>query len=182
MAINDRIASLKPYLLIYNVSIEDGVQYAVLRVPQNWSVPADEITKAYGVRVSKIDGGICFMLESDKNSDILFDSLDYVVDLNKKMQERVGLLKEKIEELKKIFMAETLDKLKTLEFVFKPQKKGKGKTKTAEPTVASSAVDTEIEQKSEEPQKVADVEQNEIAGTTGGDGGSLMDFIEKTIE
>ena len=29
MALKERIEKLKPYLLVYNVSMEDGVQYAV---------------------------------------------------------------------------------------------------------------------------------------------------------
>ena len=166
MALKDRIEKLKPYLLVYNVSMEDGVQYAVLRIPKNWSVPVQEIKNAYGVEVRNIEGGICFLAEIDKGSDVLFDSLEYAVDLNVRLLERAELLKEKVEELKNIFLTEkSIEKLKTIEFVFKPRKKGVAKAKAA------------VEKPQEEANEVVVKEEPKDSGDTG-----LMDFVEKSIE
>ena len=166
MALRDRIEKLKPYLLVYNVSMEDGVQYAVLRIPKNWSVPVQEIKNAYGVEVRNIEGGICFLAEIDKGSDVLFDSLEYAVDLNVRLLERAELLKEKVEELKNIFLTEkSIEKLKTIEFVFKPRKKGTTKAKPA------------VDKPQEEVNEVVVKEEPKDSGDTG-----LMDFVEKSIE
>ena len=119
MALKDRIEKLKPYLLVYNVSMEDGVQYAVLRIPKNWSVPVQEIKNAYGVEVRNIEGGICFLAEIDKGSDVLFDSLEYAVEMNLRLLERAELLKEKEKEKKSIVVStKSIEKQKTIDFVF----------------------------------------------------------------
>lgn len=174
MALNERIQKLKPYLLVYNVSIEDGVQYAVLKMPEKWSVPSNEIDKAYGVKVRAIEGGICFLADIDAGQDTLFDSLDYVVNLNVKMQERVALLKQKVDELKEIFMKEDLEKLKTIEFTFPPQKKGKGGTsqKKGKPQVEEKPEPVVEEPVKEEPV----VEEKPVEENNG-----LMDFVENSI-
>lgn len=173
MGFNDRISKLKPYLVAYNVTVEDGVQYAALRFPQNWSVPAEEIDKAYGVKVKALEGGVCFLSEIERGSDALFSSIDYVVDLNVKMEERMGLLKEKVLELKKIFMSEDLEKLKTLEFVFKPRKKAAQVQKKKDVEQAQvTGQDTTAPNEG--------VSENETAVPEPSD--DLMDFVEKSIE
>lgn len=176
MALSDRIEKLKPYLLVYNVSIEDGVQYAVLRIPEKWSIPTEEIDKAYGVKVRKIDGGICFLADIEAGQDSLFDSLDYVISLNIKLEERVSLLKQKVDELKEIFMKEDLEKLRTIEFVFPPQKNTKNggarkKTKPQQQNVAATEIKKE--------QKPVPVEADEKPTEENGNG--LMDFVENSI-
>lgn len=175
MGLNDRIEKLKPYLLVYNVSIDDGVQYAVLRLPDKWSIPADEIDKAYGVKIRKIDGGICFLADISAGQDTLFNSLDYVVNLNVKLEERVSLLKQKVDELKEIFMKEDLEKLKTIEFTFPPRKKGKssdGQKKTKQQPVAQETEEKPVEVPAEQAEKQEEEES----------GSGLMDFVEKSIE
>lgn len=175
MALNERIQKLKPYLLVYNVSIEDGVQYAVLKMPEKWSVPSNEIDKAYGVKVRAIEGGICFLADIDAGQDTLFDSLDYVVNLNVKMQERVSLLKQKVDELKEIFMKEDLEKLKTIEFTFPPQKKGKAGASQKKPKPqVEEKVEPVVEEKPLEAEPV--VEEKPAEENNG-----LMDFVENSI-
>lgn len=174
MALNERIQKLKPYLLVYNVSIEDGVQYAVLKMPEKWSVPSNEIDKAYGVKVRAIEGGICFLADIDAGQDTLFDSLDYVVNLNVKMQERVALLKQKVDELKEIFMKEDLEKLKTIEFTFPPQKKGKSGTSQKK---GKPQAEEKPELVVEEPVKEGPVAEEKPVEENNG----LMDFVENSI-
>lgn len=176
MGLNDRIEKLKPYLLVYNVSIEDGVQYAVLRLPDKWSIPADEIDKAYGVKIRKIEGGICFLADISAGQDTLFNSLDYVVNLNVKLEERVSLLKQKVDELKEIFMKEDLEKLKTIEFTFPPRKKGKSSDGQKKTKPQPQPVVQETEEKpAEVPVEQAEKQEEE-------NGSGLMDFVEKSIE
>lgn len=188
MSLKERIDKLKPYLLAYNVSMEDGVQYAVLRVPQNWTIPAEDIDKTYGVKVRAIDGGTCFLADINDGHEVLFDSLDHVVELNVKIQERMALLKTKVEELKKLFISEDLERLKTLEFTFKPQKKGA--KKSTKPAVdVSAGIDPPSD-----PAALAEIQVPEATPVTeavipelekpknDSNGGSLIDFVEDSIE
>lgn len=181
MSLKERIDKLKPYLLAYNVSMEDGVQYAVLRVPQNWTIPAEDIDKTYGVKVRAIDGGTCFLADINDGHEVLFDSLDHVVELNVKIQERMALLKTKVEELKKLFISEDLDRLKTLEFTFKPQKKGvKKSAKPAVEVAVDPAALTEIQVP--EAAYGAEAIPEPEKPKKDSNGGSLMDFVEDSIE
>ena len=177
MAITDRIQKLKPYLAVYNISVEDGVQYAVLRTPEKWTFPVADIEKAYDVKVNKMEGGaVGFFSDISSGADALFDAVEYAINLNVEMEERLSLLREKIEDLKKLFMTESLSKLKRIDFVFKAEKKTSlagGKKKTAP---VQEIVEQPVEGETTEPDTPI-VEEPETEEDNG-----LMDFVEKSIE
>ena len=82
------------------------------------------------------------------------------------MNKTVYYTKEKVEELKNIFLSEkSIEKLKTIDFVFKPRKKGAKKAKS------------EAEKPQEEVNEVVVKEEPKDSEDNG-----LMDFVEKSIE
>ena len=85
------------------------------------------------------------------------------------------MLDEKIKELGNLFATETLDKLKTLKFVFEPQKKSAKKVaKKAEPVVVETTIDPVVV-----PVETAE-EVNVNEEVEGADDSSLLGFA-KTI-
>lgn len=122
--ISSRIAKLGKYFVSFNVVAEEAAAYVIMRFPNGWSLPDQaRMKEIFGIELAPIEGGLCFVTEITNGSDKLFDAADYVIDFNQQLEVRKSMLQEKIKELKNIFASETVDKLKTLKFVFEPQKK-----------------------------------------------------------
>lgn len=133
MSLNERITKVKPYFVTFNVNGEEDAMYVVAKFPQTWAIPDKSgLLENFKVQVAPMNNGICFVTESENGADCVFDALDYVIDFNKSVEERKALLMEKVNELKQLFSTETLEKLKTLTFIFEPQKKKGPKKKKSE--------------------------------------------------
>lgn len=154
MAIQDRIEKIKPFFIQFNIAAEDGAAYALVRFPndkERWEMPTNALLKDnFKVEIGVRQEGVYFVSDLNDGVDCIFDAIDYVIEYNRSIQEKSGLLIEKIQELKQLFISEDIERLKTLEFVMKDKKKG-GKTsrKTAKAEVVSiseehSINDTEI--------------------------------------
>ena len=122
----------------------EGASVLLVRLPQGWQVP-NTVEKDFGVQTAVRQEGTYFVVELDKGTDVLFDAVDFVIEFNQSIIEKSELLKEKISELKEIFIKNPMEKLKTLEFTFPPQKKsGKKTTKqTTAPTEIKIEAPTE---------------------------------------
>ena len=76
----------------------------------------------------------------------IFNTIDETIMYNKELEEKVELLKEKINQLYDLFNAKSIDELKTLEFVTKKGKSNRQRKKPKEETketVASTVVKEE---------------------------------------
>lgn len=85
--------------------------------------------------------------------DKIFDAVEYTIRFNMEAQERLTLFNEKVEELKKLFVEESLERLKTLSFVLDKKKKGaqgKSKSTTAKDTMEIIATPVQNANKPEE--------------------------------
>ena len=155
MDLKFRIEKTKPYFVSFNVMAEESVSYAVVKFPSGWATPdSNALLSNFKVQVAPMgQGQMCFASEIENGSECIFDALDYVIDFNKAVEERKALLHQKIEELKELFCSETLDRLKTLEFTFPPQKKGGKKTVVKKTTTIAEAKPVEVDQPKKEEEK-----------------------------
>lgn len=144
MEIQDRINKIKQYFINFN--IVEGYSYILAKFPPNWKMPKkEELMEAYGVKIAADPKGICFFTEFSNSTDMLFDAVEYIIDFNEKLMERVALFKEKMNELNELFSSEDLETLKTLEFKFGKKKKNKKKEKIMEaPELPEKAEEDEI--------------------------------------
>ena len=123
-----RIDTIKQYFREMQVTKveETNVIYVVVSFPQKWIID-DEITGKYDVNVmdGKEPGEYYFCAELSVGFDKVFDAIDHCIGVNRDAMERAQIFQEKIAELKEIFGdgTRTTEELKTLEFVFPPQKK-----------------------------------------------------------
>ena len=123
-----RIDKIKQYFREMQVTKveETNVIYVVVSFPQKWIID-DEITGKYDVNVmdGKEPGEYYFCAELSVGFDKVFDAIDHCIGVNRDAMERAQIFQEKIAELKEIFGdgTRTTEELKTLEFVFPPQKK-----------------------------------------------------------
>jgi hypothetical protein len=132
MNIKERIEKLGQYFNSMNLSSDNGIIYVRVQFPKGWG--CSEVTEHnFNVKSVKDDipGYFYFFADMEIGFDKVFDAIEYNIQFNEEAQAKVGLLKEKIEELKYIFEKEDIDVLKTLEFKYKT-KKHKTNTKRKE--------------------------------------------------
>ena len=123
-----------------------NVIYVVVVFPPKWIID-DEITEKYDVRVMNgkgEEGEFYFCAEMGVGFDKVFDAIDHCIGVNKDAMERAQIFQEKIAELKEIFGngTNTIEELRTLEFVFPPQKKSVKRKKTPVEEVADKEIKT----------------------------------------
>lgn len=123
MDIKERIENLGKYFNSMNLSSENGIIYVRVQFPKGWG--CSEVTEHnFNVKAvqDEIPGYFYFFAEMEIGFDKVFDAIEYNIHFNEEAQAKVGLLKEKIEELKYVFENEDIDVLKTLEFKYKKKK------------------------------------------------------------
>lgn len=141
MAIQDRIEKIKAFFKGFNVDAEQGVSVLLVRFPNGWQIPNQEnLSKKFSIQIAARQEGYYFVSEIENGIDGLFDAADYTIEYNQSIIEKSEILKEKINELKELFINESIERLKTLEFTFggekitpkKNVKSGKKSTASAE--------------------------------------------------
>lgn len=119
--------------------INENVKYFKgLEVSDGYYVVKVQFEEKWGTYNSP-DNTVCCVKSKDGNSqymyygsvddttlDAIFDLIESTIKMNVEAELKVNLMLEKIEELKGLFASESLDKLKTLSFVFKDAKKHRG--------------------------------------------------------
>jgi len=137
--IKDRIEKIKEYFKGMRVDTDNGENaiYIIVQFPPKWIVD-NTIEEKYGINViqgNEYPGQFYFCAEMEVGFDVLFDAIEYSIDKMLTAQERARLLKEKAEELKELFIDETIpiEALRTLTFTYKTAKPKKvSKTKKEE--------------------------------------------------
>ena len=147
--IQERIARVKEYFNGMQVTKVDGtdVIYVIVTFPDRWIID-DGIEEKYDVSVrnGKEPCQYYFCAEMEVGFDKVFDAVDHCIGVNKDAMERAQIFQEKLKELKEIFADGTraISDLKTLEFVFPPQKKGIKRKKTPIEEIADKELDNEL--------------------------------------
>lgn len=117
MTLQERIEKIKPCFKGFNVDAKEGVSVLLAKFPNGWQVP-ETVVKSFNLQTETRPEGVYFVTEIENGIDELFDAVDYVIEYNQSIIEKSEILKEKIGELKDLFVRESVEKLKTLRFVF----------------------------------------------------------------
>ena len=149
MDVNQRIDKIKSFFITLNVS--DGAICIVTKLPSKWEMPDKQyLIDEYKCQIAQQNGATFFMTEIENGFDTVFDCIDHIIILNKAIEEKAALLETKLKELKDLFVNESLDKLKTLQFVFVEA----GKKKNSKSTMVLARVN-----KDEAKKEVADEQE-----------------------
>lgn len=180
MTLQEKIDAAKPYLKLFNISLEDDAISAVLDLPKGWLVPDDESLRSnYGVIKRTGPNNIqYFFTEVNNGYDRLFDCIEYILTTNQEVEKIKDLFKVKAAELKKLFNEKTYDELLGLEFTFKPVKKPSGKRKPAKPVEDKTVVEKLEEISKPEPKKKEIIVDEEPEPAPPADGNDLLAFAE----
>ena len=117
MDVNERIKNVGKYFAMFNV--HDGVVCLGIHLPDKWTLfDTQAICDEFAIQIKSKDSVTFFLCDIDDGFEPVFDAVDFIIEQNKSLEEKTNLLKQKVEELRTLFEGESLEKLKTLEFVF----------------------------------------------------------------
>ena len=134
MKLGERIAKNQQF--IQNVQITGGLNIVQVAYPKEWVVIPDS---KGNISITKDENGMVYYyskMDVSTLEDIL-DHVEYTVSENQEIELKKQMLVDRIEELKRLFDNNNMEKLSKLKFVFdeplkvngKTQKKTKGKQK-----------------------------------------------------
>ncbi len=117
MDVNERIKNVGKYFAMFNV--HDGVVCLGIHLPDKWTLfDTQTICDEFAIQIKSKDSVTFFLCDINDGFEPVFDAVDFIIEQNKSLEEKTNLLKQKVEELRTLFEQESLEKLKTLEFVF----------------------------------------------------------------
>lgn len=106
----------------YLISVRKLKQYLTVDIefPDQWKIPKKFVQEDKIVENEKVTDGyrfFSFVSEFDeKQLNITVKNIKNIIAYNKEIEMKEKLLKQKIDELKKVFESENLDKLQSLKF------------------------------------------------------------------
>lgn len=109
-------------IIEYLVSVRKLKQYLTIDIefPVQWKIPKRFVQEDKIVENDKVNDGyrfFSFVSEfNEKQLNTTVENIKNIVAYNKEIEMKERLLKQKIDELKKVFESENLDKLQSLKF------------------------------------------------------------------
>lgn len=147
----------------HKLSVIDGAVFMEIYFPSNFFIPKQ--FEDLKVNTDKGDDGQIFLFTEVENGiEPVYKATIGVIDINRNMKAKNELFKKKAGELKKLFLDNDLETLKTIEFTFKkrgPKRTAKAKDDTTEekeekPLEIPSLVEADKKETPEVPQEAVD--------------------------
>ena len=111
-----------------SIEFRDDAFILKIRFSKAWTVLKPEDPKLVAYLEDENKPGLHWYASTIDNSDMVFDLIEQTIEVNKEMEKKITLYKQKVKELQELFLSDTpYAKLTTLEFTFPPQKKNKKK-------------------------------------------------------
>lgn len=138
-SIGEQINKLSEYGI--SISVVSGTMIISLSYPKNWTIlnPDDKSTN-----ILSEDGRTYYWSNDGKTSENIFSLIKETIEHNKDIEKKSILFKEKIKELQNIFVNESYEELKNIEFKFKRKYKRKPKLEAKEETVENTQDEVEV--------------------------------------
>ena len=120
MDINERIKKIGQYFAVFNV--HEGNVCIGVSFPEKWTLfDIETICEEFDIEIQSKDGITFFVGDVANGFEHVFDAVDFIIEQNRALEEKTGLLLAKVEELKKLFETQSLDNLKRLRFTFEDE-------------------------------------------------------------
>lgn len=167
MKLEEKLISLSEYGIGFRTYKNNFVISITFR--EGWSIikPSDEMIKF----MRDTEKHNTYYYATEVSSDLvhlegIFNSIDETISYNKEIEEKTALLKEKIDELSKLFIDTPISDLKKLEFVIPQPKKTttkRKKTTKSDKKTKTEEAKTKTEENKPEVQKIEEkIEESEI--------------------
>ena len=122
MTLNEQLIRLSSYKINFN--IYEGTVIISLEYPKDWTVL--EINSS-DIQTTSENGRQFYWVPLQMNVEKVFELIDETIEYNKDIEAKSELFKQKIDEMRKIFLEEDLQTLRTMEFKMKKKKLPKKK-------------------------------------------------------
>ena len=160
MRLEEKLISLSEYGVNFRTYKDNFIVSITFK--DGWSIikPSDEKIKF--LKDNEKSNTYYYATEVSKDTTHLegiFETIDETINHNKEVEEKVVLLKEKIDELSKLFVDTPISELKRLEFKIPPQKKTGQSSKKKKETQVRSKEKKELEVKNEETSVENDIDK-----------------------
>lgn len=150
MTLNEQLIRLSSYKINFN--IYEGTVIISLEYPKDWTVL--EINSS-DIQTTSENGRQFYWVPLQMDVEKVFELIDETIEYNKDIEAKSELFKQKIDEMRKIFLEEDLQTLRTMEFKMKKKKLPKKKVTEEENNItevndAANGKQTPSENKQEE--------------------------------
>lgn len=122
MTLNEQLLRLSSYKINFN--IYEGTVIISLEYPKDWTVL--EINSS-DIQTTSENGRQFYWVPLQMDVEKVFELIDETIEYNKDIEAKSELFKQKIDEMRKIFLEEDLQTLRTMEFKMKKKKLPKKK-------------------------------------------------------
>lgn len=125
MTLNEQLIRLSSYKINFNI-YEDIIIISLV-YPKTWTVLQ---TKSNEVQTTSENGRYFYWIPLETNVEKVFELIDETIEYNKDIEAKAELFKQKINEMKQLFLEEDFQTLKTMEFKLKKKKSPKKKAES----------------------------------------------------
>lgn len=122
MTLNEQLIRLSSYKINFN--IYEGTVIISLEYPKDWTIL--EINSS-DIQTTSENGRQFYWVPLQMDVEKVFELIDETIEYNKDIEAKSELFKQKIDEMRKIFLEEDLQMLRTMEFKMKKKKLPKKK-------------------------------------------------------
>lgn len=126
MDIQERLKKIGPYAISFHSDVgmeENNTTFLIISLPEGWTIPEKTINSQFRTVLYQQGGFYYFVLSSPEDDyGNLFDAVEFVILLNKTLEEKKAIFKAKANELKELFARSSLEELKSLSFTTKAMK------------------------------------------------------------
>lgn len=122
MTLNEQLIRLSSYKINFN--IYEGTVIISLEYPKDWTVLQ---VNSNDIQTTSENGRQFYWVPLQTDVEKVFELIHETIEYNKDIEAKSELFKQKIDEMRKIFLEEDLHTLKTMEFKMKKKKLPKKK-------------------------------------------------------
>lgn len=122
MTLNEQLIRLSSYKINFN--IYEGTVIISLEYPKDWTVLQ---VNSNDIQTTSENGRQFYWVPLQTDVEKVFELIDETIEYNKDIEAKSELFKQKIDEMRKIFLEEDLQTLRTMEFKMKKKKLPKKK-------------------------------------------------------
>ena len=152
MTLNEQLIRLSSYKINFN--IYEGTVIISLEYPKDWTVLQ---VNSNDIQTTSENGRQFYWVPLQTDVEKVFELIDETIEYNKDIEAKSELFKQKIDEMRKIFLEEDLQTLRTMEFKMKKKKLPKKKvTEEKEDNI------TEVNDTADDKQTPSENRQEEV--------------------
>lgn len=157
-----QIDKIREYFKGLTVTLDNIV--LMVKFPDTWILGlSDDLLKDFKCEVRSMQDGVYFVDQFENGYEEIFKCANTIISVNKEMEAKSVLLKQKAKELSELFLNSSLDELENLEFNFNKKSTQKAQKKTT--TKKNNEKDMVVLEAEEPPtENVIEVEGGSLLG------------------